>query len=345
VPSYCPWIVASTLFLTPLQEAPQKSIAEPEEAELRYGDGSVIRAVILQESLEVLTRYGKLSVPSKEIRHIEFGVHLPPIIEKRVSAAIRELGSEQYKNREAAVQELVSLGASAYPALYHAAKSTDLEVAQRVELALKRIRAKVPAKHLRLREDDLIVTPTFTIVGRIVTPSIQARAENFGDLSVRVSQLRVIRMMGGGREVELTVDAGKHVANGGQWLDTGFEVQSNTRLVVAAVGQIDLWPQGPGQYVCGPQGYGTAGRVAAGGNRIVLGNAPGLGAAGQYPGALLGRVGDNGPVFLIGENFQGAPGREGRLFLQIGANPWNNPCSGSFHVRITPNRDLDGTGD
>jgi hypothetical protein len=339
-------VIASTLFLIaqpqPLQQQPSP---EPEEAELRYADGSVIRAVIMQDRLEVMTRYGKLCVPAREIRHIEFGVHLPPGIEQRVNTAIRELASEQYKNREAAVRELVSLGASAYPALIQASKSTDLEVSQRVELALKRIRAKIPAKHLRLREDDLILTPAFTIVGRIRTPTIQARAENFGDLSVRVSQLRVIRMMGNGREVEVNVDAAKHVANGGQWLDTGFEVHSNTRLAVTAVGQIDLWPQGPGQYVCGPQGYGAAGRGAVGGNRIVLGNGPGMAAVGQYPGALLGRVGDNGPIFIIGEHFQGTPGREGRLYLQIGPNPWNNPSQGTFQVRIVPNRDLDGTGE
>jgi hypothetical protein len=347
VAAYSPWtVIASALLLIaqPQSSIQQPPSPEPEEAELRYADGSVIRAVILQDRLEVMTRYGKLSVPAREIRHIEFGVHLPPGIEQRVAAAIRELASEQYKNREAAVRDLVALGPHAYPALHQAAKSTDLEVAQRVEIALKRIRAKIHPKHLRLREDDLILTPAFTIVGRILTPTIQARAENFGDLSVRVSQLRVIRMMGGGREVDVVVDAAKHSANGGHWLDTGFEVQSNTRLLVSAVGQIDLWPQGPGQYLCGPQGYGAAGR-GVGGNRVVLGNGPGLAAVGQYPGALLGRVGDNGPIFLLGEHFQGTPGREGRLFLQIGPNPWNNPSQGTFQVRIVPNRDLDGVGD
>jgi hypothetical protein len=342
VSAFSPWVVvASAFFLSPLQEAPQKTPAEPEEAELRYGDGSIIRAAILQERIEVQTRYGRLCIPCREIRHIEFGVHLPPEIEKRVEIAIRDLGHDQYKQREAALRDLVNLGAHAYPALHQAAKSTDLEVAQRVEQALRRIRARVPAKHLRLREDDLIITPTFTIVGRILNSTIEARAENFGDLNIKVSQLRVVRMMGGGKEIDVALDAAKHSANGGLWLDTGFEVQSNTRLVVTALGQIDLWPQGAGQYVCGPQGYGAAAR----GNRVVVANAPGPAAVGQFPGALLGRVGETGPVFVIGDRYQGTPGREGRLFLQIGPNPWNNPSAGTFQVKIAPNRDLDGVGD
>ena len=89
---YCPWFLAvSVLGFSILQDTPLKTPSEPEEAELRYGDGSVIRAVILQDNLEVMTRYGKLTVPAKEIRHIEFGVHLPPDVEKRVEQAIKDL--------------------------------------------------------------------------------------------------------------------------------------------------------------------------------------------------------------------------------------------------------------
>jgi hypothetical protein len=312
---------------------------EPDEVEVRYGDGSIIRAFLVQDSIEVMTRYGKLTVPTKEIRHIEFGVHLPAGVEKQVEAAIKDLGSSNYKKRETALHELVALGAHAYPALTQSQKSTDLEVAQRVELALKKIRAKVPAKHLRVREDDLIVTPTFTIVGRIVTPTFQARADNFGELNIRISQMRLIRWMGSSKETEVTVEAAKH--SGDHWLDSGFHVQSNTRLMISAGGQVDLWPQGPGQYVCGPAGYGQANAI---GRPAVVGGRP-IAGGNVQPGALLARVGDNGPLFVVGERYQGTPGREGKLFLQIGPNPWNNPSSGSFQVRITPNRDLDEGGD
>ena len=87
--------------------------------------------------------------------------------------------------------------------------------------------------------------------------------------------------------------------------------------VVACDGQIDLWPQGPGQYMTTPKGYTTAGKGST-----------------YMAGALVGRVGENGRIFLIGERYDGAPSDEGRLFLQIVPSPWNNASTGSYHVRI-----------
>ena len=51
-------------------------------------------------------------------------------------------------------------------------------------------------------------------------------------------------------------------------------------------------------------------------------------------GALIGKVGEHGKAFLIGERFDGVPNEEGKLFLQIVSTAWNNASSGSYRVRI-----------
>src|SRR5438477_583364 len=79
------------------------------------------------------------------------------------------------------------------------------EERQRIALAVQRIRAKVPENQLRLRQEDVVVTPKFTIVGRIVTPKIKAKAEHFGDLQLSVAGLRTITWNVPGGEVEVTV--------------------------------------------------------------------------------------------------------------------------------------------
>ena len=94
-------VVASAFFLSPLQEAPQKIPAEPEEAELRYGDGSVIRAAILQDRIEVQTEFGKLSIAPRDIRSIDFGVHLPDGADGRIQDAVKQLASSSYRLRDA----------------------------------------------------------------------------------------------------------------------------------------------------------------------------------------------------------------------------------------------------
>jgi hypothetical protein len=124
-----------------------------------------------------------------------------------------------------------------------------------------------------------------------------------------------LRHQGGAQE--FVVDAGKFGSEVDQWFDTGMVVDPSLRLCVNAEGQIDLWPQGPGQYMAAPKGFNTTGK---GGNFLA--------------GALVGRVGENGKSFLIGERYEGSPSEEGKLYLHIVPSPWNNASTGNFRVRV-----------
>jgi hypothetical protein len=287
------------------------------QAEVRLGDGSLVRMTILQETIEVMTKYGKLNIPVRDIRRIEFGLHLPEGMESQIEAAVRQLGSSVFKQREEAVRELVGMGAFAYPAMQQAARSSDLEVAQRARAVLKRLRDKLPEEQLRLKAEDTIQTVEFPIKGRITSPSIKAFSVHFGPQTIKLSELRNLRLRGNREEIEVTVDAAKYGSAPDQWYDSGMVVDPNLRVSVKSEGQVDLWPQGPGQYMTGPKGYTTAGK------------------GGVYmAGTLLGRVGANGKVFVVGESYQGVPAQEGKLFFHIVPSPWNNASTGAYHVKI-----------
>jgi hypothetical protein len=300
------------------QEPGKKDASPANFAEVRLGDGSVVRMTILQDHLDVMTKYGKLTIPLAEIRRIDFGFHLPEGVGEKIDAAIKLLGSETFRDRDDAAKELILLGGHAYPHLQRATRNPDMEVAQRAVLVMKRICEKVSPDQLRTKEEDVVHTFQFPVVGKIMSPTIKACSSHFGELNLRLSDLRTMHLRcnnGGG---DITVDATRHGSSPDQWLDTGMTVDSNFRLVITADGQVDLWPQGPGQYITGPKGYTTAGK---GGNFMA--------------GSLLGKVGENGKVFLIGDRFDGTPGEEGKLFLHIVPSPWNNASSGTFRVRIT----------
>ena len=318
--------VSSAYALTPDEG---KRPDEPaEQAEVRFTDESTVRMTILQERLEIVTKYGKLVVPTSEIVKIDFGVHVPADLQKSIAQALEDLGSEVYKTRELAMRDLVSWGPFAYPQLTKAAKSSQLEVQKRAAIALDKLKSKHPARNLRLREEDIVTTANFTIVGEIVTPTLKARAENFGDLELKPAKLRGISWLTPTHEVQITVDAGKYAVPG-QWLDTAYEVRQDSRLHVAAGGTVNLFPQNVGgNFSCGPRGL-QGGQVA-----------PGL----QYPaGTLLGRIGPDGPMFVIGDRYDGTPNREGKLYLHIAPSPWNpNASVGSYNVKIAPRGDLGG---
>ncbi|MCI0380075.1 MAG: hypothetical protein L0215_21030 [Gemmataceae bacterium] len=315
------WALAATLIAAGSSQAPgqgKQDVPRPNLAEVRFVDGSLVRMTILQDDLEVMTKYGKLTIPIREIRRIDFGLHLPDGVGQHIDQSIKQLGSEAYRDRDEAVKHLVHYGPLAYPFLQRAARNPDPEVAQRASGLMKRITEKTPAENLRVKEDDYIQTVEFPVTGRIVHATLKAHSAHFGELSLKLSDLRTLFVRGNSADSELVVDASKYGSAPDQWFDTGVIVDPSQRLLIVCEGQVDLWPQGPGQYMASPKGYTTAGK---GGNFMA--------------GSLVGRVGENGKAFLIGERYEGAPGEEGKLYLHIVPSPWNNASTGSYRVRIS----------
>jgi hypothetical protein len=315
-----------TLLLLPLlcpaaspgQEKPRPKAPRPDEVEVRFADGSTVRMVILQETIDIQTKYGKLAIPVGDIRRIDFGLHLPEETADKIAAAVKRLNSDAFPQREAAQRELVELGAVAYPAVYRATQSLEPEVVQRARAVLKQMRAKIPANELRLKAEDTIRTVDFPVVGRIVSPALKARTSYFGALDLKIGELRGITWLAGAGETVLTVDAQKHGSGPNQWLDTGVMVEPDVPLSVVATGEIDLLHDGSGQFITGPRGTRNVG-----------------GRGGQFPpGSLVGKIGDTGATFLVGDRYERAPTQEGKLYLAIIPGPWNNQVSGSFEVKI-----------
>jgi hypothetical protein len=304
--------------------------APKNEAEVQFANGSTVRMAILQETVEVQTRYGKLSVPLDDIQRIEFGVHLSPEFAKQVNEGLAKLASVQYADREDGARELTALGPHAYCALLKAMKSTDQEVARRAEKIIADIRNRYPEKELRSREEDVIATPAFTIVGRIISPALKGKSEYFGSVQLQLSQMRQLRHLHSAGEIQVAIDASQFGSQHGQWMDTGVTVEGNTTLVIVVTGTIDIYPQSPGQYLSTPKGYGNI--LLAAGTKVT----PTPANMRNYSGALFGRVGDNSDAFYIGDRFEGSPGRDGKLYLHVVPSPWNNASAGSYHVKITP---------
>jgi hypothetical protein len=287
----------------------------PAEVVAYLHDGTVLRKVLLREGVAVVTRFGRLTVPAAEIRRIEFGLHLPEEVAREVEAAVKQLGSDEYKQREAAGKRLVALGYRAYPAVQAAARSPDKEVAARARAAAEQIRKAAPAELLSLREHDVVHTRDCVLAGRIEAEALKAQTTALGPLSLRLGELRALRS-GAVDRTEVAVEAAQFAAPG-KWVDSGVAVEAGGGLVVAAGGRVDLVPAQAGQHVSGPGGY-----QAQGGD-------PGFAA-----GALLGRVGEDGQVFVVGQRYEGRSTRGGKLYLRIVPLAGGAAPSGTYQVKV-----------
>jgi hypothetical protein len=308
-------------------KGPANSV-DPALVEVRFTNGSVVVMNMLQDKIEIVTDYGKLTVPPRDIRSIEFGIHATEEEKLKLSDAIKHLGSTSHQERESAVEDLVAMGPIAYLRLQKEVASTDLEVSRRAESTLKAIRNKYPSRLLRVREEDVVRTGKFSIVGRITTPTLKAKTDDFGDLDLRPARLLAIRWLAADTRKELAVDAAAFGGPGNnKWMATGVKVEANVGLKITATGQVDLLPQQPGQRLCGPDGNSGGGAFGGKGRFFQPNN-------GQAGGELLGRIGDTGMVFFVGSRHTLTPKTGGQLHLMIAQSPWGCPSSGEYRVTV-----------
>ena len=219
-------------------------------------NGSTVRMKIHTERLEIETIYGKLTIPARDIRSIEFGSHLPEGFADKIDAAVKKLGHSDFREREKASAALLELGPYSYAAALEASRMKESEISSRGKIVVQKLQAVFPKKDLKVSADDKVVTPTLTITGRILSPSIKGKADYFGTVELSLADMRTLRSLGGSSpDVSLAIDAGKYAMQG-QWLATGFQSDGRSSIIISAKGQVDLWPEQGGNYVVGPTAQG-----------------------------------------------------------------------------------------
>jgi hypothetical protein len=125
-----------------------------------------------------------------------------------------------------------------------------------------------------------------------------------------------------GGNINVAVDANKF-GNKASWLETDFETAVGTRVEITASGEINLDPMNtinsPNARNVRPDG--TTGLVSG---------------EGFIPGQLVGRIGTDGPIFVVGSRHTLMPTREGRLYLRVVTIEHASQvrAEGSYQVRI-----------
>jgi hypothetical protein len=289
--------------------------------ELRTQDETVMKVSLLDQSLVLNTKFGKLTIPASEVRRIEFGFRFPEGAEEKITKAIENLGAEAFRTREDAEQVLADFGHLALPALRRAGKSDDAEVQRRARAVAKVIEGKLGEGKSAVRDYDVVETTEFTVKGRLDVGVLKLRTKYFGETTVKLTDIRGFRSVGNTSGGELALDAAKYAKMGqGVWMETGIEVTDGTQLEITATGRIDQWPQQPGQYMVGPDGQNNGGF-------------PGQPRIGS-PGAIMGRVGASGTPFVVGSNYKGKTSESGQLFLRVVPSPWNCDSAGTYKVTV-----------
>ena len=175
---------------------PEKPNPVPGAVEIRFADDSSLKMTLREEQIEILTPYGKLTVPFAEVQQIDFATRIPPETARRTDKAVADLASADQKVRDLAVSELLKLEDRAYPTLVEAAKSADMDVKSRAEDLLERLREGVPERQTLFRRFDTIHTADLKIAGKIDVAMWKAKTTQFGDVEIKLVDISGLRTPG-----------------------------------------------------------------------------------------------------------------------------------------------------
>src|SRR5262245_53255438 len=81
----------------------------PGQVEINFLEGSTVRLALQIDRIDFETIYGKLSVTTKDLRAIEFGLRIPEDTARQIAQAVKALRETNFRERDQAVKTLVSL--------------------------------------------------------------------------------------------------------------------------------------------------------------------------------------------------------------------------------------------
>lgn len=277
-------------------------------------DGGRISGEFQATELKIETAYGTLTVPITDVQKVILGKISDPDLARRIETLIRTLGDSSFDAREKAMEGLRELGRAVEPELRRAAESEDPEIKQRAKAILGEFEEEdAPADEDEvIPEEDALVTARFTIRGKLLLESFEVKTR-FGPLKFEKKDVRILYVHPPEfirREVKVP---GTSTVNRGMF-DTELRVERGSRLTMRASGSIVIQNWGGST---GPEGGPNWGRYN---NQF-------------QSGALLGRIGTTGQLFLVGRHFTGEIDRGGNLFLGIALND-GGQNTGEFRVRI-----------
>ena len=285
-------------------------------------DGSRIAGQPGFNSLQVKTRYGILTVPSKDLIRLRLAPRRGDENKEEIELQVQRLRGEDFDEREAAMDALRKLGEPTLPYLVKLARSDDDELRNRVTLLLGEIKSRTKENNKHGSEfpalvagSDEIVSSRFKIRGTVQAENFSIKSR-YGTLEIKVSDIMGVDFRFAGITDTTVQIAGRQVVPS-NWSNTNLFVSRGISLKIRASGNLFVSNYNLNS---GPEGT-----TRYSGNSYK--NLPQL--------SLVGKIGKNGAPFFVGANYKAKAPGAGKLYLGIVPFRNNYAASGTYRVKIS----------
>jgi hypothetical protein len=310
------------------------------ELKLTLRDGNVVSGTSKISNVTLMTDYGKLEIPIKNVTSLDMGIVADKANGDKIINLVKQLSNSNEQLRKNAYDELLKMDIRAiatisdfiYSPKYEASTFTDYTV----DAVLSELQSKYNVTDGYSSKDIVSIDYEYSMGGTYDFSKIELKTE-YGTLSIPKEKIKHIDVLysGGIESGEMTFKllATKHISsntNGG-WLKTGIMVKTGQKLNINASGEIAFASLSGSKYK--PDGS-------------VVGIAtPAVGAyegdyntGVSYPtyGNVVYKIGETSTQLLkAGAKFNGVASSSGMLYLSVYETVYNAANTGSYTVKIS----------
>lgn len=310
------------------------------ELKLSMRDGNVMSGTSKISSVALITDYGKLEIPIKNVSALEIGINYDKATYDKVSNLVKQLSNSSEKMRADAYEELIKMDIKAVAALsdfiyspkYEPSTFTDYTA----DAALSELQSKYNVTDGYSTKDVVFIDYEYSMGGKYEFSKIDLKTE-YGVLSIPKEKIKHIDVIytasSTNGEMVFKLLATKHISsntNGG-WLKTGIMLKSGQKFSIVSSGEVTLASLSGSKYkpdgsVVGSSAYSA--EVAEGDYNYTS----------NYPsyGNVVFKVGETSTQALkAGAKFSGNAPSSGMLYISIYETVYNAANTGSYTVKIS----------
>lgn len=309
------------------------------ELKLTLRDGNVVSGTSKIASVSLVTDFGKLEVPIKNVTALDLGISSDKSINEKVGNLLKQLANTNEQMRKTAYDELVKMEIKAIPAIAEFIYSSKYESSTFTDYtadgALSELQMKYGVDENVSTKDIISIDYQYTMGGAYDFAKIDLKTE-YGTLSIPKEKIKHIDIMytgdEGSDELTFKLIGSKNISsntNGG-WLKTGIMVKTGQKLMITASGEITFASLSGSKYK--PDGTLSGATTAV--EPAYEGD---YNTGNTYPtyGNVVYKIGENSTeVLKAGAKFNGTAKSTGMLYISIYETVYSAANAGSYTVRI-----------
>ncbi|MEI6853504.1 MAG: hypothetical protein WCL06_11700 [Bacteroidota bacterium] len=313
---------------------------ESTDYRLMLRDGNVISGTSQIDNISLVTKWGKLDIPLKDISELQLGVTPETSSKDKIKALVIDLNNATLDIRKKAYESLITLNMGCIPVLEDYINSSEFSASlnddYNASMALKELKSLYNYTDDTQNEDIVVTGDGYRIGGSINLKNISLKTA-YGSLEIpraKIKSMEIFYKSNDGSESTYILNANKHISgntNGG-YLKTGIYVKSGQHFTITASGEVTLASLSGYKYKPG-------GQSSAAGVTSDYGDEDYSGSASAYPtyGNLVFKIGENGIMTKAGASYKGTATASGYLYLSIYETVYNAANTGSYTVKIKAN--------